>query len=192
MSTVSTPARGRRARPAGPPTIRHREDAPAVQRLSTAALAEKASGVAKKPLAPGPTAVLELTARKPYDAARGNVDVYMPGRWDTTSNLIFMDSIVQVGSSPGEWEGSVAYVEFKPPAAGTYMIVGHFTGYQTTMHLNGPWGENTAYTAETTDSGAVVALWTGSGQFEFTMLCKSPNNEYGLGYVESIQAFELT
>ena len=29
------------------------------------------------------TPVLELTARKPYDATNGYMDMYMPGRWDT-------------------------------------------------------------------------------------------------------------
>jgi hypothetical protein len=191
-SKLEQTARVRLARPAGPPTERHSDEAPKIQRLSMSRLATLAAEQAGKQLTPGPAAVMSLDARKPYDAARGNIDVYMPGRWDTTSNLIFMMAIRQVGKSVGEWEGSAAYIEFKPPANGTYLIVGHFTGYQTTMHLNGPWGDNTAYTAETSDAGAVVAVWTGSQQFSFTMHCKAPNNDYGLGYIESIQVYALT
>jgi hypothetical protein len=115
----------------------------------------------------------------------------MPGRWDTTYNLIFMDCIV-LGSLVGEWEGSAAYIMFKPPSDGIYLIVGHFTGWETTMHLVGPWGDNTSYTAVTSDSGAVTALYSGGQEFEFTMHCTQPNNEYGVGYIESIQVFELT
>ena len=59
------------------------------------------------------------------------------------------------------------------------------------MHLNGPWGDNTAYTAETSDAGAVMAIWNGSQQFEFTMHCKAPDNGWTIGYIESIQVFEL-
>jgi len=177
----------RRAKPVGPPTKRIIEEAPVIRRVEGARLTELASELAKRPLVPVPAAVMELTARTPW-VAHGNVDVYRPGRWDTSSNLIFMDTIRQVGPSVGEWDGSVAYVEFKPPSAGTYLIVVHFTGYQTTAYLNGPWGQNTAYTAAVTDSGVVLGLWT-AGQGEFTLHFTVPNNEYGLGYIESIQAF---
>jgi hypothetical protein len=71
------------------------------------------------------------------------------------------------------------------------VIVGHFTGYQTTMHLDGPWGKNTAYTAETSDAGAVMAIWSGNQKFEFTMHCTVPDNGWGIGYIESIQVFAL-
>jgi hypothetical protein len=159
-------------------------------RLSPARLTDLAAELAKKPVVFLPQALMELTPRYPYDAKHGNVDVYMPGRWDTTSNLIFMDAIVQLGG-PGEWEGSVAYIEFKPASTGTFLIVGNFTGYQTTFHLHGPWGDNTAYTALTSDSGVVMALWAG-GELEFTLNCTVPNNEYGIGYIESIQVFQLS
>jgi hypothetical protein len=115
----------------------------------------------------------------------------MPGRWDTGSNLIFMDTMRQVGPSPGEWEGSAAYIRFAPPSSGTFLIVGHFTGYQTTMHLRGPWGETTAYIAETSDSGVVLAQWTGDQEFDFTLTCTVPNNDYGLGYIESILVYAV-
>lgn len=188
MSSTETPTRLRKQ--SGPLTERIRVEAPSVERVDLARLTELASGLAKKPVTPSPKALMELSARHPYDATHGNIDVFMPGRWDTTYNLIFMDTIV-TGELPGEWEGSAGYIMFKPPSDGTYLIVEHFTGWETTMHLNGPWGENTAYTAVTSDSGAVVALWSGSQEFEFTTHCTQPNNEYGIGYIESIQAFHL-
>jgi hypothetical protein len=190
MSTQA-PTRVTHARPEGPPTERVIVEVPSVERLSHARLTEAASELAKKPVTPTPKALMELTARYPYDATHGNIDVFMPGRWDTTYNLIFMDTIV-TGPEPGEWVGSAGYIMFKPPADGMYLIVEHFSGWETTMHLFGPWGENTAYTATTSDSGAVVALWSGDQEFEFTTSCTQPNNEYGIGYIESIQVFELT
>ncbi len=179
-----------RFRHEGPPTERVIVEVPTVEHVGETQLAEAASALANKPVKPAPKALMELTARHPYDT-HGNIDVFMPGRWDTTYNLIFMDSIV-TGSTLGEWEGSAGYIMFKPPTDGTYLIVEHFTGYETTMHLYGPWGENTAYTAATSDSGAVMGLYSGSQEFEFTTNCTVPNNEYGLGYIESIQVFELT
>jgi hypothetical protein len=177
-------------RPVGSPTERVSFEAPTVHRLSHAELADRASDLAERPvtLLREPL-VLELTARHPYDE-HGNIDVYKPGRWDTSSNQILMDTIRQVGPSPGEWEGSAAYIDFKPPSSGTYLIVAHFTGYQTTMHLRGPWGDTTAYTAQTSDSGAVVALWTGQ-EVNFTMDCRVPDNGYGIGVIESIQIHAL-
>jgi hypothetical protein len=188
------PTRERLGKPKGSPTERVTVEAPAVQRLSHAELTDVASDLAKKPVTPTPKAVMELSARQPYDAEHGNVDVFMPGRWETTygepGGLIFMEAI-RLGEDLGEWEGTVAYIKFKPPSNATYLIVGHFTGYQITMRLHGPWGEATAYTATTSDSGAVTALWTGDKPFEFTMNCGAPNNDWGMGYIESIQVFHL-
>jgi hypothetical protein len=175
----------------GPPTERVKVEAPAFERVSHARLTDLASALAKKPVSPAPKALMELSARHPYDATYGNIDVFEPGRWDTTSNLIFMDSVRTVGPLVGEWEGSAAYLYFNPPAEGTYLIVGHFTGYQCTMYLGGPWGQNSAYTAETSDSGAVVALYTGSQHFEFGMGCEAPDNGSTMGYIESVQVFQL-
>ena len=172
------------------PSERVTIEAPKVERLSSDRLSEFASELTSKRFRI-PQLIMELTARVPYDATHGNIDVFMPGRWDTSSNLIFMDSIV-TGASVGEWEGSAAYIMFKPPSPGTYLAVGHFTGYQTTMHLYGPWGTSTAYTAETSDTGAVTAVWDADGPMEFTMNCTAPDNGYGLGYIESIQVFELS
>jgi hypothetical protein len=193
MSTKA-PTRYRHAKPEGPPTERVIiETPPTIERLDKTRLAEAASTLAKKPVKPTPKALMELTARYPYDATHGNIDVFMPGRWDTTSNLIFMDTIWYPDpDAPYEWEGSVAYIMFKPPSEGMYLIVGNFTGWETTMHLGGPWGEATAYTATTSDSGAVTALHNGGQQFEFTLYGTQPNNLPGVGYIESIQVFELT
>lgn len=163
-------------------------DVPLLQRVSRSRLAELASELADEEVAPTEPALLELTARHPYDEL-GSLDVYMPGRWDTASNLIFMDTIVLTGPT-GDWAGSAAYINFRPPEPATYLVVGHFTGHEITMHLTGPWGENTAYTPTTCDPGAVVALWTG-GDASFGMHC-TDNNEYSLGYIESVQVFRLS
>jgi hypothetical protein len=181
-----------RTRPAGPPTERVSAQAPRFTRISQEALAEVASGLGARPgIVLNEALLMELTARQPYDAPRGNIDVYQPGRWDTTYNLIFMDTIRQVGPDPGEWDGSASYIEFKPVSSGIYLIVGNFTGYQTTAHLVGPWGENTAYTAQTSDSGVVVALYETDQEFEFNLTFTAPDNGYSIGYIESIQVFSL-
>ena len=137
--------------------------------------------------------VLWLTARNPYNPTTGRVDVYMPGRWDTESNSIFMDTIVVPGQN-SSWDGSVAYVYFHPQAVGSHLVAVHFTGYQTTATLSGPWGNVTASTATTSDSGVAAALWsaTAAGStMEFDVSFTSANGLAGLGYIESIQVFEL-
>ena len=80
-----------------------------------------------------------LSAKHPYDAA-GLIDVLDVGRWDTSTDTIYLKPIVQVGPSPGEWAGSVVYGRFTPPAAGTYQISATFYGYQITTRLTGPFG----------------------------------------------------
>ena len=137
------------------------------------------------------TPLMELTPRHPYDAL-GLMDVYRPGRWDCTYDLLYMHTIVQ-GNSVGEWEGTVAYLNFKATQSGTYLIVGNFSGYQITMRLNGPWGNNTAYNATNQDSGTVLALWNGSANQKvfFTMNCITKNNGHGLGYLKSVQVYLL-
>src|SRR4051812_28943230 len=190
------PTRESPARRVGPLPERVTADAPTVERLTDARLGELGSELLDRPVMPGAQAALELSARHPYDDARGNVDVYRPGRWETTDGgpggLMYMEA-VRHGPQAGEWEGSVAYVEFRPPSSGTYLVVGHFTGYQTTMHLNGPWGESTAYTPTTSDSGAVTAFLAADGtSLNFTLHCEAPDNGWGMGYIESIQVYELT
>jgi hypothetical protein len=133
-------------------------------------------------------AAMTLTARHPHDPA-GFMDVYRPGRWDCESNLVFMDAIQQVGPSPGQWEGSVAYARFTAPSNGTYLVVGNFSGYQITMNLHGPWGNSTAYCPTTSDHAQATALWTGTAgaTLSFTINMTGPI----LGYLESVQLFLL-
>ena len=164
-------------------------EAPRLERLSVDRLAAIASEATQRQVIQLLPPALELSARRPYDEANGLMDVYMPGRWDATSDLVFMDPIV-TGASPGEWTGSVAYVQFNPAAPGTYWVVGHFTGFETTAHLHGPWGDNTAFTAATTDAGVVSALWDGSGggSLFFTMNFTGTS----LGYIQSIQVYPMS
>ena len=166
--------------------------APKIKRISWAKLnklVKDFSGDAVLSLSKTP--LMEISARHPYDPL-GLMDVYMPGRWDCTSNLVFMETIV-TGSSPGQWNGTVAYANFKAGQSGTYLVVANFSGYQITMQLHGPWGNNTAYTPTTSDQGAVIALWNGSANqsLYFTINCITNNNKLGMGYLESVQIFLL-
>ena len=46
---------------------------------------------------------MQLSARQPYDAVNELVDMYQPGRWVPTSDLMYMDPIVHPNpGSPGE------------------------------------------------------------------------------------------
>jgi hypothetical protein len=162
-------------------------EAPAAGRVDRTRLADMAAAMVLRPMQLLGAPVLELSARRPY-AANGLVDVFMPGRWDATSDLVFMD-VIETGPEPGEWTGSVAYVKFQPPAPGEYLVLGHFTGYQITAHLNGPWGDNTAYSATTSDAGVVAALWnaTAGEDLFFTVTFTGDI----LGYIQSIEVYQL-
>jgi hypothetical protein len=136
------------------------------------------------------TAVLELTARHPYDSA-GHADFYHPGRWDCESDLVYMTSIHQVGSTPHEWDGTVGYAKFTPPAAGTHIVVVNFSGYQQTMRLSGPWGTTTAYSATTGGSAAVTAIWNAqAGESLHCSFSATADSGYaGIAYLDSFQVF---
>lgn len=172
---------------------RQKVKAPRVKRISWANLSKLVRDITADPFITfSKDPVMEISPRHPYDPL-GLMDVYKPGRWDCTSNLLFMETIV-TGGSPGVWDGTVVYANFKATQAGAYLIVGNFSGYQITMQLHGPWGNNTAYTATTSDRGAVIALWTASAANQsvyFTMNCITGNNQLGMGYLESIQVFML-
>ena len=172
---------------------RQKVKAPKVRRISLANLAKLVKDITADPFITfSKDPVMEISPRHPYDPL-GLMDVYRPGRWDCTSNLLFMETIV-TGSSPGAWDGTVAYANFKATQPGTYLIVGNFSGYKITMQLHGPWGNNTAYTATTSDKGAVVAIWTAAAANQsiyFTINCLTGNNQLGMGYLESIQVFML-
>lgn len=168
--------------------LRQSEKSPKVRRITREALAEIVSQLCKPGTGIATTPAMELTARHPYDPA-GFMDSYHPGRWDCEYNLVFMTGIHSTGPSIGEWDGTVVYARFKAPATGTYLVVGNFSGYQTTMNLNGPWGNASAYSPTTLNSTAVTALWTGTAnqQLFFTMSCT-----WIMGYLESIQIFQLS
>jgi hypothetical protein len=170
--------------------IHQNADAPRFTRIAQPELVKLANTRLQKDFLPIFTTNMELTSRKPYDDKLGLMDVYMPGRWDTTSNLIFMEAIVQ-GQSIGEWDGTAVYAHFTPTTSGQHLIAVHFTGFQTTMRLHGPWGTTTATTATTSDAGAVMALANAmAGQsIYFTVDCVVPNNLAGTGYIEAIEAF---
>lgn len=165
-------------------------EAPTLKRLSRAQLAKQVTDLTAKgriSLETNPP-LMELTARHPYQDA-GFMDFYRPGRWDCESDLVFMEGIRQTGPSPGQWEGTVGYLRFKAPKAGSYLVVINFTGYQTTMQLSGPWGINTAYSATTSSTGIATAIWNGTkgAQVFFSLSCKGGT----MGYLQSVQVFLL-
>lgn len=133
---------------------------------------------------------LSLSARNPFDPLNGQMDVYMPGRWDSSLDLVFMEHIV-TGANPGEWNGSVAYVEFKAQANGDHFVSVQFSGYQTTMELHGPWGTASAYTATPADTGYVGAVWVGGADESlfFTVNSRGPDNLAGIGYLSAVEVY---
>lgn len=162
-----------------------------ISKLSREALADKVSTAHQRTLSLTDPALLNLTARHPYDAA-GHMDYYMPGRWDTEIDLVFMDAIVN-GKSPGMWEGTAGYIQFTAPTSGDFLVAVHFSGYQTTMELNGPWGTNTARTATPQDEAAVLALWSGKAGdgLYCTISCKEDSGSYGIGYLKSFEVHQV-
>jgi hypothetical protein len=164
--------------------------APQIEPMTRGEVVELAKNRLKLPFTPIFGTVMALSARQPSDGAYGNLDVYMPGRWDTTSDLIFMDAIV-TGTTGGEWTGSVGYVKFTPKTTGNHLVAVHFTGSDITMRLHGPWGTQTAMTTSVTQTGVVLALWSGNAEqsLSFQIDCVAPSDLPGLGYIKSIQAF---
>jgi|GEM_PF-7012900 len=124
-----------------------------------------------------------LNARTPW-IDEANADFYHPGRWDTTYNSVFCESIHQVGSTPSEWDGTVGYVKFTPPAAGKYLILTHFTGYKAVCNVRGPWGTSSGTTQATSDDGLVTTLYTATNTtpLNFTFSFASQTNQETMGY----------
>jgi hypothetical protein len=159
---------------------------PRVAVVAREKLIELASKLSAKTVKISGTPAMALTARHPHDPA-GFMDVYHPGRWDCESNLVFMEAIKQVGPSVGEWDGSVVYARFTAPSTGSYLVVGNFSGYQITLNMQGPWGNNTAYCPTTSDHGQATALWAGTAgkTLFFTASMTGPI----MGYLESLQIY---
>jgi hypothetical protein len=165
---------------------RHTAKHPEVKPLVRAALVDLAGKVLGRTVDLPQTPAMALTARHPYDPA-GFMDVYKPGRWDCESNLVFMDVIRQTGPSVGEWDGSVVYARFTAPSNGNYLVVGNVSGYQITVNMQGPWGNNTAYCPTTSDHAQATALWAGTaGQTLFFTINLTGSI---IGYLESVQIF---
>jgi hypothetical protein len=47
-------------------------------------------------------------------------------------------------------------------ASGSHLVALRFTGHQTTLRVNGPWGVVSAFSATTSDNPVATALWDGS------------------------------
>jgi hypothetical protein len=136
---------------------------------------------------------LELTPRMPH-GPQGHMDLYRPGRWDCSANLIFMRPIVQE-SSPGDWDGSVAYVKLKAPDAGSYLVAAVFAGFSSpqggqglVLKINGPWGSNSA-SGQSTEDGGPVAIWNAAAgdSLSFTVTCTGGV----IAYLQSIRLYAI-
>jgi hypothetical protein len=124
---------------------------------------------------------MELTARRPYDAA-GLMDFYRPGRWDTTYNMVYMTSDFAGDASAG-------YARFKAKTAGNHLVVLNFNGYQTTLRAFGPWGTVSAYSPTPSGNVALAALWNATAgatlNFSFSFTGGI------IGYLGSVQVHSL-
>ncbi|MBY4597124.1 hypothetical protein K3217_16520 [bacterium BD-1] len=137
--------------------------------------------------------VVELTPRAPH-GAHGHMDLLSPGRWDCESNLVFMRPIVH-GNSPGDWDGSVAYVRLKAPADGSYLVAAVFAGFSSAqggqglvLKMSGPWGSNTA-SGQTTEPNGPVAIWNAQAgdSLYFSVTCSGGT----IGYLQAIRLYPL-
>jgi hypothetical protein len=152
----------------------------------SALIADRLPGIAKLDVTLPADPVMQLTAQHPFDS-KGLLDVYEPGRWDCSSDTIFMSPIVSTGPSVGQWEGSVVYGNFKPLTAGTFVVVGNFTGFSIAMGLSGPWGRTTELSSNNIPA-AVLAQWTGGpAGVSFSLSCTG----LYLGFLQSVQVFRL-
>jgi hypothetical protein len=162
-----------------------------IKRTTKPALTKSATALVGRRIILPETLELELDARHPYDPA-GLMDFYMPGRWDSTYDLVYMDTIV-TGADPGEWTGTAAYLQFTAPSDGLYLVVMHFSGVDITMRLFGPWGTTSAHTNTPSDAGAVLAAWVGGAgsTLYFEASCITSDNEYGIGYLAAVEVYLL-
>jgi hypothetical protein len=188
--------------------VRRKSKPPKAKRLGDAALFSMArqqlmaAGMKRLPrqftspasALPDLTPAVEITPRAPHNDL-GHIDVYRPGRWDTSSNLIYLHAMIQTGPSPGEWDGSVVYAKCKAPTSGTYLVAAVFAPYsdpsvglQVRLRLSGPWGIAIS-SGPTTAASAVTALWNGSeGEtVNFSVTCA----DAAIGYLQSIRLYLL-
>jgi hypothetical protein len=161
---------------------------PKAQRLSDVNLAaivlrDAGKGVFHPPLNPP---LMQLSARHPYDPL-GYVEMYEPGRWDTSTDTVFMTPITH-GNSVSEWTGTAAYIYFTPPTNGTYILVAEFYGYQVVMTLNAAGGTTTA-SSHGNSPAAVTALFSGNAGVQnwFNLACTG----LYLGYLRTIRVYQL-
>jgi hypothetical protein len=131
--------------------------------------------------------ILELSARRPY-SDKGLIDGLWVGRWDTTSDQIFMDPIVSTGPSVGEWKGTVIYGRFKAPTSANYRVAVNFYGYSISMRLSGPWGSSVVSSFDNTPTLLSGECPAAAGETVwFTLSCTG----LYLGFAQKIRIFKL-
>ncbi|WP_152031023.1 hypothetical protein [Agromyces aureus] len=121
--------------------------------------------------------VISMSARHPW-VDGGRIDMFKPGRWDTEYDLVFMSSDFAPNSA------SIGYGAVVAPSDGTYLVAVRFSGHETTLRLQGPWGVQTAFSATTSDHPTLTAVWTGAAgaHLNFTFLFTGGI----IGYLEAI------
>lgn len=128
--------------------------------------------------------VVRLTPRNPWIDGVAAMYAFHASRWDTPANLVFCFPNQQ---PPGAgWDGTVLYVDFIPPAAGSYTIAAAFHGPNSIVHLRGPWGIINQSMPAGQDMDVVVAHWSGGNDLFFTLTFSGS----WIGQISAVQIFE--
>jgi len=157
--------------------------------ISEAGLAQLIGKLTDGPVALKPP-IMRLSARAPWDAAGNFLEMYRPGRWDTSTDQVYMDPfVVPNPAEPGVWTGSVGYITFHPPATGLYVIVVHFYGWDISLRLFNLKSSTTAVSNSNTPTAAATLFnATGGTPMEFQIICTG----IYLGFVQNVQVFQLS
>ena len=142
-----------------------------------------------QPPVPEQPPLVTLSARMPFHDVFGGLDAHQPARWDAVSGLVWMEGIVHAVGEVGMLAGTVVDVDLPGVPTGNYLVVGTFTGRETTMQMSGPWGLVTAFTAQKSDTGSVIAMThvpEGQG-LSFTLTSKNP----GVAFLKAVQLFSM-
>jgi hypothetical protein len=130
---------------------------PQAAKLSLAELNESATKQLRQPIALTEEAAFELTARWPYDTA-GSMEFWQPARWDAEGDYILTDKLVL--TSDGSYDnGSMGYVNYTAERSGFHLVAVHFSGYDTTLKMGGPWAFTSNYCPTLADTATVWAPW---------------------------------
>ena len=129
---------------------------------------------------------LELSARAPYNAALGRIDV-TNAFWNTTTNAI--DLQPKFPSSPSDNDVSLVSGVFLPPTTGQHLVAVHFTGVDIRMDLNGPWGTTSAMSNGAQQTAVALLNATAGVHVDFFCTAHATSNNAGLASLGLIEVF---